>query len=37
MQRILAAALLNAGIAAALVAPARLLAARAVPDEKAAW
>lgn len=37
MQRILSAALLNAGIAALLVVPARQLAARTAPDEKPAW
>lgn len=36
-QRILTAALLNAGIAGLLVMPARLLAARIAPEETAAW
>jgi cell shape-determining protein MreD len=37
VQRIISAALFNAGIAAVLVLPARLLASRAAPDERAAW
>jgi len=37
VQRMISAALFNAGIAAVLVVPARLLASRAAPDETAAW
>ncbi|HLE88799.1 MAG TPA: rod shape-determining protein MreD [Candidatus Limnocylindria bacterium] len=36
-ERLLAAALLNAGLAAVLVAPVRLIAQRNAPDEKPAW
>lgn len=37
VQRILAAALLNAAIAAIVILPARMLAARTGQDEKPAW